>query len=313
MILSKASCLAFLIHWPRALPDGGVPESAKGSFEIAAEEIDSLSLEGYFGKDAKELVGQRNLMGTPDFLSLCLERWIAAQDQFGKGKVIQLISLFLRIYAESIKKNGQFAVDCLTYFYRGFPESPEAECLSSFLELLPSFQEIHTTLGRVLQGERATNELRSALGRQISGTYQKSVEFINKMLTILLLLLDMPKDLSKAALTTYTKPLAWKTRRFLEVSKGRYDEIVSQIDSEIRNAESHVDMTFSPSRASFIYKVRKKGRTERREIQAIDLFFKLLALGAVIQAFIYSGSLLVLAGTKPDSYREISERLRHTS
>lgn len=283
-------------------------EGGKSSFEVAAEEIDSLSLQGYFGKEARELVGQRDQMESPDFLSLCLKSWMANKNQFGKERVVQLIALFLQLYAESIGKNGQTAVDCLTYFYRGFPESPEAECLSSFLELLSSYQEIHRTLGKVLEGERVTSEIRSTLGRQISGTYQKSVEFINKMLTILLLLLDMP-DNPGEVLATFTKSLTWKTQRFLELSKGKYDEIVSQIDRDIRNAESHVDMTFNPSKATFIYKVRKKGRTERREIQAIDLFFRLLALAAVIQAFIYSGSLLVLAGTRPKRYKEISKRL----
>ncbi len=285
------------------------PCRSGSAFHRAAEEIDSLSLKGYFGEEVKQLVDRRSSMRTPDFLALCVEEWIERDDQYGREQVIDLIGVFFLLYLDSIRESGQTAVDCLTYFLKGFPENPDTESLGAFLELISSFREIRGIARQVLNRAEITDELRIRLGREVSRAYQKSVEFLNKMLTILLLLLDPPEEPSKVSFATFGKPLAWKVKRFLKLSRGRFDGILENVDREIRNAESHLDMRYSVSEGAFVYKVRRGGQTKTREIPAEGLFLKLLSLGLVIQAFIYSGSLLVLAGTRPDRYRELVDRL----
>ncbi len=278
-------------------------------FEEAAEEIDRLSLEGYFGDDVRELVDQRSHLSTPDFLALCVGEWLAKENQFRQGRVIHLIGLFLRLYAESIRQWEQSSIDSLTYFLKGFPENPETECLSAFLELTSSYREIKDIARQVINGMEVTTALKVRVGREVARAYQNSVEFMNKMLTILLLLLKMPERASEKALVIYGSPLAQKIEEFLKLSDGRYDEIVEPIDREIRNAESHLDMRFIAQKGEFVYKVRDRGRTRLKRVSATSLFLKLLALGGINQAFIYSACLLVLAGTRPSKYRELTGKI----
>ena len=281
-------------------------------FWDAAQEIDSLNLEGYFGEEARYLTVKRDSMDLSDFFVECIDGWIKDTTQYGKESVKGLILVFLKLYTEAIQAGGQTAIDVLSGFLRGFPENPETECLSSFTEFARSNVETKALIQQLKNKRHTSIGDKKKLGNSILETYRKGVELIGKILTSCILLKQIANAETIEPMKIYTKPIGKKTEHFLDLSKGKYDILIDAIDRDIRNAEAHLDIRFHPSRGTFHLKVKLGNRIKTKEISADQMMVKIFPkVGWIVQAFIYSSMLLVLCGTEPTKFKKIINQIYH--
>jgi hypothetical protein len=265
-------------------------------FLEAARESDALCLEGFFGESAKELTLKRDFLEQKVFFSACIDDWLADEDQFGKDEVKKLIFLFIQLYSEAIHTSGQKAIDVLSSFMTGLQENPETECLSSFTEFLRLHVETKNVLKQTQITKTNTLADRKRLGGSISNTYSKGVELISKIFTICITLMELANGESPDQLKIYNLFLWRKAKRFKELSGGKYDEILNSIDRDIRNAEAHLNLVFLPDRGVFKYKVKSGKKYKSKEISSEKFILnKYLKIGWVLQGFIYSALLTVIA------------------
>lgn len=265
-------------------------------FIEAAKEIDVLTLEGFFGNAAKELVLSRETLEQAQFFSACLENWFLDKNQYGKDEVKKLIFLFLKLYAVSIQSGGQNAVNTITYFLTGNPENPETECLSSFTEFLRFHTEAKNYIHHIKGQITVSSSEKKRLGGALSIAYSKGVELISKLLSTCITLIEISKCLEVNESKTYSFPLWKKVKRFKELSDGNFNEIIQSIDRDIRNADAHLNLWFSSEKGVFRYKVKEGKHLKSKEISSeIFILDKYPRIGWVSQGFIYSAILLILA------------------
>jgi len=249
-------------------------------------------------------------MDIADFLSEAIGLWIKNADQYGKEEIKGLILVFLKLYSEAIQSRGQIAIDVLTAFWKGFPESPETESLSSYTEFVRSRVESKSLLMQIKAKRSVTNAERKKLSNSLLETYRKGVEFIGKMLTICILLIQIINNEKIEPMKIYEKLLGEKTKQFLELSKGKYDVIINSIDRDIRNAEAHLDIRYVPSLSAFYLKTKKKGKIVSKKItveqMALQIFPKVVW---VIQAFVYASALLLICGKNKNKFKEMINKI----
>ena len=281
-------------------------------FWDAAQEIDSLNLEGYFGEKAKSLTDKRDSMDLSDFFVKCIDGWIKDTNQYGKESVKGLILVFLKLYTEAIQAGGQTAIDVLSGFLRGFPENPETECLSSFTEFVRSNVETRSLIQQLKNKRHISIGDKKRLGNSMLETYRKGVELIGKILTSCILLKQIANGETIEHMKIYTKSIGKKTEHFLDLSKGKYDILIDAIDRDIRNAEAHLDIRFHPGRGTFHLKVKRGNRIKTKEISVDQMIFNIFPkVGWLAQAFTYSSMLLVLCGTEPTKFKNVINRIYH--
>jgi|SaaInl8_200m_RNA_FD_contig_121_117804_length_9636_multi_3_in_0_out_0_6 hypothetical protein len=273
-------------------------------FLEAAKESDALSLEGFFGESTRELTLKREFVDQKDFLSACIDDWLSDVDQYGKDEVKKLIFLFIQLYSEAIQKGGQEAIDALSSFMTGFPENPETECMSSFTECL----RLHVESKNVLQQteEKQTKNIadKKRLGGSISTAYSKGVELISKILSVCITLMELAEGKSPNQIENYNFFLWKKSKKFKELSSGKYDEILHSIDRDIRNAEAHLNLIFIPDRGAFKYKVKSGKKYKTKEISSEKFILnKYMKIGWISQGFIYSALLTIIAHLDPELFK----------
>jgi hypothetical protein len=155
-----------------------------------------------------------------------------------------------------------------------------------------------------------TNGDRKKFGSSLINTYSKGIELIAKILTTCILLEQISIKESIKPLKIHTISLWEKIKKFKELSDGKYDIIVDSIDRDIRNADSHLNIRFVPNKNSFKYKVKKDKKIKTKEISIENFVLqKYPVVGWIVQSFIYSVSLLVIAGTSPDNYKTKLEEI----
>lgn len=269
-------------------------------FEEASREMDLLSLEGFFGDNAKILTLSRETLKQSEYFSACIDDWIYDENQFGKIEVKQLILVFLKLFVNSIEVGGQKSIDTLTSFIKGTKEHPEIECLSSFTEYI----RLHVETKKLMKSSRTeipTLATKKKLGASLTNTYSKGVELISKILNACIILLEISQGIESDELAVYNLYLWKKIRRFKKLSEGHYNMIISYIDRDIRNAEVHLNLIFIPDRGVFKYRVRDGKRIRNKEISAEEfLLNKYPTNGWVAQGFIYSSLLLILMKLDPN-------------
>lgn len=269
-------------------------------FEEASREMDSLSLEGFFGENAKKLTLSREILKQSEYFTACIDDWISDENQFGKIKVKQLILVFLKLFVNSIEIGGQKSIDAITSFMRGTKKHPEIECLSSFMEYI----RLHVETKKLMissKTEIPSISTKKRLGASLTNTYSKGVELTSKILNACIILLEISQGIKSDELEVYNIFLWKKIRRFKKLSDGKYDMIISYIDRDIRNAEVHLNLRFIPERSVFKYRIRDGKRIRNKEISAEEFIFKKYPTnGWIAQGFIYSSILLILMKLDPN-------------
>ena len=245
-----------------------------------------------------------------EFLTKNLEDWINDSTQYGKDSVKKLILVYIKLYIEAINNSGQKAIDTLTYFYKGFPENPETECLSSYIEFIRSSSE---TKDKMREAKNVTNPTlieRKNLMASIINTYSKGVEFIGKILTTLILLMQASQNIYQEAQHVYNLFFSKKIKLFKELSAGKYDDIIKLIYREIRNADAHLGIYFQHEREVIRFKVKRGNKIKISEISVKKFMLDVYpCVGWLVQAYLFSTSLLILAGTDELKFKTIFKRI----
>lgn len=274
-------------------------------FAQVANELDELSLEGYFGKEANGLVERRDTLDTVDFLVECLDVWIQDKEQYGKEKVKELILIFFELYASALQIHGQEAIDVLTCFWKGTPDNSGTESLSSYMEFAHINTEFKIILSDIRKKPKATFSDKKRLATSVITAYSKGVELIGKILTPCILLEEIEQGQEFNIMKIYNLTLHNKILLFQRLSKGRYDKLINSINRSIRNGDAHLNIHFVPSEDGYLFKMKRGNKIITEKISTITMLTEVYPQpGWVVQAFIYSSVLLILSQSLKEMYKE---------
>ena len=278
-------------------------------FNEISDELDDLTLDGFFGESARSLVIKREDTEQAQYLYECLIN-IFEPNMYGTKNVIGIMLRLAEMYSEACKKDAQQTVDILTAFMRGTEQYPELECFSSYGEYVRYHVETKNYLKKI-QGAHVTDAQRKNLASLYLTDYSKGVELVGKMFTFLLavqqLINNEPYDLLyNSTLTIYNK-----TQEFLRLSEGRYDILVTVIDRDIRNADSHLNGRYSIKKEAYLMKniTKIKGKPQINEftIPVKKMILEISPkIGWFVQGFLGAGILLVLAHADKEKYKQAS-------
>ncbi|TXL57791.1 hypothetical protein FHP05_14810 [Cerasibacillus terrae] len=261
-------------------------------FLIAGEEIDELNSEGFFGLEAKELLMKRDGMNTSQYLYKSIKIWLESNSD--KAQTKHLIKILFRLYINSLKVNPQKVIDILDAFWRGTSEQPHIEGLSAYTEFSRLFTEAKESLNDPTLGTSAATKRR--VTSNISNSYSKGVEFIGKTLVNLIAIAKVANNEEFNMYRDSKLRLFDKVKKFNRLTNNQYRDITDIINRYVRNAEAHLSLTFSTARSKFVLRKRENGRLVNDYITIEEMLLKLFpSVGAYAQAFVYSGSLLVIA------------------
>jgi len=261
-------------------------------FLIAGEEIDELNSEGFFGLEAKELLRKRDAMDTSQYLYKSIKIWLESNSD--KAQTKHLIKILFRLYINSLKVNSQKVIDILDAFWRGTSDQPHIEGMSAYTELTRLFTEAKESLSDPTLGTSTATKRRAA--SNISNTYSKGVEFIGKTLVNLIAIAKVANNKEFNMYRDSKLSLFDKVKKFNKITNNQYQDITDIINRYVRNAEAHLSLTFSTTRSKFVLRKRDNGKLVNDYITIEDMLLKLFpSVGAYAQAFVYSGSLLVIA------------------
>jgi len=261
-------------------------------FLIAGEEIDELNREGFFGLEAKELLIKRDAMDTSQYLYKSIKIWLESNSD--KAQTKHLIKIFFRLYINSLIVNSQKLIDILDAFWRGTSDQPHIEGMSAYVEFSRLFTEAKESLSDPTLGTSAATKRRAA--SNISNTYSKGVEFISKTLVNLIAIAKVANNEEFNMYRDSKLKLFDKVKKFNKLTNNQYQDITDIINRYVRNAEAHLSLTFSTTRSKFVLRKRDNGKLVNDYITIEEMLLKLFpSVGAYAQAFVYSGSLLVIA------------------
>lgn len=261
-------------------------------FLIAGEEIDELNREGFYGIKSKELLMQRDKMTNSEYLYESIKIWL--EDNSDKGQTKELIKVFFHLYTDSLKVNPQEVIDILDAFWRGTIDHPHAEGLSAYTEFSRLFTEAKESLKDPDLSTSTAAKRRAASA--ITNAYSKGIEFIGKTLVNLIAIAKVSNKEKYNMYKDSKLTLFEKIEKFNKVTNNQYRDLTDIINRYIRNAEVHLSLTFSTTRRRFVLRKRENEKLVNDYISIEEMLMKIFpSVGAYSQAFVYSGSLLVIA------------------
>lgn len=274
-------------------------------FYKAAKELDELCQDGFFGERAIQLTNMRDGSMNIDLFKTFIDDWINDNNLLNKEFTAILILVFFKLFTCSYKIKAQLTVDTLSGFIRGYPENPESENLSSYTEFLRSKIESSNLAHHILKSNNIKTSDRIKFGDNLISTYSKGIELINKMLTPCIILLKINSGESFDILKINDMSLSQKISLFFNLSNGQYDILFKNINKEIRNAGSHLNLRFIPSEGVFQMKSKSGKKYKISKIPTNDFVFKYMPQpGYIVQGFMLSNMLLILAINNNQLFRE---------
>ncbi len=274
-------------------------------FLQAVNELDDLSLEGYFGEEVKGLVQRRDNLDTTDYLVECLDNWIKDKEQFGKDKVKELMLIFFELYTNALKIEGQKAIDVLTCFWKGTSDNPGIECTSSYMEFARINAELSLILSEIQRKSNTAISDKKKIATAVITAYSKGVELIGKILISCILLEKIEQGQELKIMEIYDLTLYKKINLFQKLSNGRYDKLVNSINRSIRNADAHLNTYFVPSRSEFVFKIKKHNKIITEKLDVLTMLMEVYPQpGWIVQAFVYSSMLLIISNNSKDRFNE---------
>lgn len=262
-------------------------------FLLAADELDELSLDGYFGEDIKKLVENRDSIEVNSHLYESLKIWIEDDAQVDKEKVKEFILIFFDLYLDAYKIGGQESVDIMSAFWMGTHDNPELEYMSAYTEFSRLFTET-----KLLSKETKHPKLadRKKIAHSYAGTYSKGVEFIGKTLTTCIILNKIASQEPYNYYKIYNMTIFEKVKLFTSDGNTNYNKLTKIINRNLRNAEAHLSLNYDAKNNVYLLKKKSNGKIITDRITMEQMITELfIGVGLYTQAFVYSGILFVLA------------------
>lgn len=268
------------------------------NFEMAAQELEALTMEGFFGDGMKTLTLLRNHLDKYDYLYTCFVDWANDSNQYGQENTAHLMFVLLQLYVDACKSDVKTTLDVIANIFLGSSKYPHLECTSAFVEWLRIHTELKNMIPIYRGNPNATLGQKKKLASAVTHSYHKGVEFISKVMPSLISLVGVVNStqLDISALSELT--LHQKTKKFLELSNGKYDVLIANLDRDTRNAEAHLNLFYNANESIYILRSSsskgEKGNT--RKIAPEKMLFQIYPfIGWFAQALIYSCIILVFA------------------
>ncbi|MCR8866865.1 hypothetical protein NQ109_28475 [Priestia megaterium] len=274
-------------------------------FLDAAEELDDLALEGFYGEDIKKLTKKRDSISTMDYLAESLDLWIGNTEQFGKEKVKEFILAFFELYTDSLKVDGKKTVDTLALFWMGTPDNPELECLSAFSEFSRLFTETKHLLKEIESKEDKKLADRKRVAASMINAYSKGVEFTGKVLTTCIILKKISDNESYNLMKIYSMSIFEKINLFESITNGKYKNLTEIVNRSLRNADSHLSLRFDYKENVLLLRKKQNGKIVNDKMTIQQMILAVFpSVGWFTQAFVYSGILFIFSLSDKEKFNE---------
>jgi len=271
--------------------------------------MDELTKQGIFGNKPKMYAFLREKTDLNSFFIKVFTEWLQDDKQVGKDNVHKIIYLLLRLYYDAIVSNPEQAIKILAYFMNGFPNESESDIVRP---LYTWFESLNSWRNSLPTGSNPGDEYQVA--QNSISTYQKGVELVGKILPILICLKKLSMNQEFNPQKIYNKYLGPKIREFIKSFDDNKDYyfIINQIDKDLRNAESHLDLRYDRIRKKYIYIVDTKEGRKSKHIPAHIFLLKYFPNpGYVIQGYLFSLMLIVALGqTRISEFKKIFSSLK---
>lgn len=275
------------------------------NFFEAANELDELTLEGFFGEATRKIVEQRDFLSQTDYFVFLLDDWLSDNTQYGKANVKALIILFLQIYIEAIKVDPVTTVDSLATYWTGTKDNPELEGISGYMEAVRFNQEARRALDEIQTNtDRKTSDYKHAMSSSITA-YSKMVEYIGQILVPCIRLVKATHGEHMNSLDIMKLTLHNKIKLFNQSSGNKYKLLTDMLNRDIRNADSHLTLRYVVNKNQIEYKKRMGGKLNTNYITIEDWFLSIYPkVGWILQAFVYSSVLLCIGFSDKTRFME---------
>ena len=283
-------------------------------YNQAADILNDLILEGAFGVDAKVLAGSKSQKSTGLHLYDCLLNIFKSNNSYGIENSVGITFRLLDFYIEALNVKPEETSELLLAFLKGTKTNPELENLSSYTEWLQSNLVWKESVLKIQsQGIIGKSDIMKSTSALLS-SYSKGVELIGKLFTILIAIAKIINSSEFDLIQISSMTLNQKLKMFEKVTDEKHHILTTTIDRHIRNADSHLNASYSTEKKAFIMKRNvKKGKINEIEIFEIELYDMLLIIypkvGWMVQGFICSCILLVLSKIDQKLFKEATQVL----
>ncbi|AVP61703.1 hypothetical protein C7M79_13790 [Clostridium botulinum] len=279
------------------------------NFEYANDELGELINDGVFGENVKQLTDQFGRISNSDYYCKSLDLWLQNPSQFGKENVKIFINIFSKIIIESFEVDNQKTSYEIISFLQGDDANNRTETLSSYTQYILYNETFIEELEKKSAEEKSIKNTKQ-ISNALINAYNKGVEYISKiysLVNILFCITDKRKiDINNInRKTLYEKCKDIKSRKVAE-----YNILVDSIDRNIRNADSHSTIYFNVDKGEYVYKLLRKGKWKYINVTASDMIINIYPkIGWIIQGFIYTISLFIIASEDKNKYIEYSNKI----
>lgn len=259
----------------------------------ATNELDDVTKDGFFGNVSQELLIKRDTLPRNDFLYDSIAEIFSSSND-GRKNVAGIALRLIDLYCEAIPHGSQEVIDVLNTFIMGTNENPELENMSSYLEYMTAHQAWKNYfvehVGQVLSDAEKRQQAMSILD-----AYTKGVEFVGKIFTQLIAVERIRRedcyDIYKISEMTIYK----KIEEFKKISDSKHHILTDVIDRKIRNADSHLNATYSPKNEEYVMKsTNHKGGIDVFKITIKEMLSIIYPkVGLFVQGFYASCILMV--------------------
>lgn len=270
----------------------------------AAKDLDTMSEEGSFGENAKKMLKIRDTITAPEYLYTSIIEMFN-YNKIGISNTVEITFTLLELYEDALKVSPNETISILTAFLKGTSKNPELENLSSYNEYIISKISTDESMKKITSNGK-NNKLLDIKKSTMSvcSTYSKGVEFIGKTFTNLLALLQLINGkpynlLYNSTLTTYLK-----IEEFEELSNSKYKILTNSIDRNIRNADSHLNITYLADKNCFCVKKNKKIYKVPFEEMMLNIYPKMTQF---IEGFLASCYLFIMLEQDKEIYDKAIE------
>lgn len=279
------------------------------TYELAQEELGELVDDGFYGDEVKDLVSSFGKLKNYEYFAKSLNLWIDDNKQDGKDEVNKYINIFIKIIDRALKFDTELTTRQIKDFFKGSDDGKQAENLTAYMEYSIS----HVSLLKEIKEKSKTQPLKLSESKKIAqdilNTYAKGVEFISKIFS-LVVILNRISSKQKIEVNNVNKLTLFKKCNEIESFDPQLKVLTDSLDRYVRNAESHLNITYNASQNNFIYKVVQNGKYKNELISMEEMLKSIFPQnGWVIQGFVYSLTLFLISLDDRELYLELINKI----
>jgi len=258
----------------------------------ATDELDDITREGFFGDVAAELLEKRDTISRNDFLYDSVAEIFSNSNDSRQG-IAGITLRLIDLYCEAIPHNPQEVIDVLNSFIMGTDVNPELENMSSYLEYMTAHQGWKNFFAEHA-GQVLTDAQKRQQGMRILGAYTKGVEFVGKVFTQLIAVEKIRREETYDIYIISKMTIYKKIEEFKKISDPKFHILTNIIDRKIRNADSHLNASYSPKNEEYTIKsTNHSGGIDIFKVSIREMLSIVYPkVGAFVQAF-YSSCILM--------------------